>query len=43
LYERAVMLIRKGEADLTDVVQHVHQLLERLQIPATPDEVKEGT
>jgi CheY-like chemotaxis protein len=43
LYERAVMLIRKGEADITDVVQHVHQLLERLQIPATPDEVKEGT
>ena len=43
LYERAVLLIRKGEADITDVVQHVHQLLERLQISATPDEVREGT
>jgi CheY-like chemotaxis protein len=43
LYERAVLLIRKGEADITDVVQHVHQLLERLQISARPDEVKEGT
>src|SRR5581483_8826187 len=33
LYERAVLLVRKGESDLADVIQRVHQLLDRLQIP----------
>jgi PAS domain S-box-containing protein len=40
LYERAVLLVRKGESDLTDVIQRVHQLLERLQIPTNENEVK---
>jgi PAS domain S-box-containing protein len=40
LYERAVLLVRKGESDLTDVIQRVHQLLDRLQIPTNGNEVK---
>lgn len=35
LYERAVLLVRKGEADHADVVRHVHRLLDRLQIPTS--------
>ncbi|GLQ49877.1 response regulator [Dyella flava] len=41
LYERAALLVRKGEADLTDVVRQVHHLLDRLQLPMS--EVKEAT
>jgi PAS domain S-box-containing protein len=40
LYERAVLLVRKGESDLADVIQRVHQLLDRLQIPTNGNEVK---
>lgn len=43
LYERAVLLVRKGESDLKEVVQHVHQLLDRLEIPADEHEVKQTT
>ncbi|MFK2892956.1 PAS domain-containing sensor histidine kinase [Dyella flagellata] len=43
LYERAVLLIRKGEADLADVVRQVHRLLERLRIPTSQSEVKQAT
>jgi len=41
LYERATLLVRKGEADLTDVVRQVHHLLDRLQLPVS--EMKEVT
>ena len=43
LYERAVLLVRKGEADQADVVHHVHRLLDRLQISTNENEVKEST
>ncbi|GLQ91266.1 hypothetical protein GCM10007901_02160 [Dyella acidisoli] len=43
LYERAVLLVRKGEADLADVVREVHRLLDRLQIPTNEREVKQAT
>jgi PAS domain S-box-containing protein len=43
LYERAVLLVRKGEGDLSDVVSHVHGLLDRLQIPANEHEANEAT
>jgi PAS domain S-box-containing protein len=41
LYERAVLLLRKGDTDLADVVQQVHHLLNRLHVPMR--EVKEAT
>jgi CheY-like chemotaxis protein len=41
LYERAVLLVRKGESDLADLVQQVHHLLDQLQMPMR--EVKEAT
>ena len=33
LYERAVLLVRKEAPDHSDVVYHVHRLLDKLQIP----------
>ncbi|GGA30266.1 response regulator [Dyella nitratireducens] len=42
LYERAVLLVRKGEANHADVVYHVHRLLDRLQIPTNQNEVREA-
>jgi PAS domain S-box-containing protein len=33
LYERAVLLVRKGEDDLADVVHYVHRLLDPLREP----------
>jgi len=43
LYERAVLLVRKGESDVKGVVQHVHQLLDRLNIPADEHQVRQTT
>ncbi|HTV84673.1 MAG TPA: response regulator [Dyella sp.] len=34
LYERAVLLVRKGDGSLVDVVRHVHHLLDQLHLPA---------
>ena len=33
LYERAVLLVRKGDGNLVDIVRHVHQLLDQLHAP----------
>jgi len=43
LYERAVLLVRKGEADHADVVYHVHRLLDRLRIPMGGHEARAAT
>jgi CheY-like chemotaxis protein len=37
LYERAVLLVRKGDGNVVDVVRQVHHLLDQLHIPVSEE------